>query len=58
VKAAVVVSETTDVCKTVDRAGSSAVAVRVTVVGTEAIEVVTVMTFVEVLRLVLATGLG
>ena len=58
VKVAVVVFEITDVCSTVESAGASPVAVRVTVVGAGLIEVVTVTSFVDVLRLVFVTGLG
>jgi hypothetical protein len=58
VNVAVVVSDTTDVCSTVESAGALPVAVRVTVVGAAAIEFVTVTSFVDVLRLVFVTGLG
>jgi hypothetical protein len=57
VKVAIVVSETTDVCSTLESTGAPPVAVRMMVSGAGTIEVVTFTSFVEVLRSVLVTVL-
>jgi hypothetical protein len=59
VKRVVTVAYVSSICVTVDSAGTFPVTVRVTVVGVAgAIVVVTVTTFVEVLRSVFVIGLG